>query len=393
MAPAPVVRSAERVARRTLATPAELARARAARPSPPRGDVRLWVAPANFAGQGHAWARAAARHLDIGATSMNVAGPIRFPTDYEVPPAVYRDLTWQREQAQALTGWTHVLMESQRPVLGSLYGTAEAEANALEAVGLHVAHICHGSDVRVPDLHAARHPFSPFRDPSDPRVGRLQRVAGPNANMLRRTERPVFVSTPDLLDYVPGATWCPVVVDADAWSNDAALLERRRPRVVHVPSNGWLKGSDRIDPLMAGLHDAGLIEYRTLRGLDRAGMRREYREADIVLDQFVLGLYGVAAAEAMAAGRVVVAYVGDTVRRRVHDAMGEEIPIVEATPATLVEVVKRLVAEREVARRIAADGPTFVRRVHSPRRAAAALEPFLTPPLVEEERSDVSKPW
>ncbi|GAB47082.1 hypothetical protein [Mobilicoccus pelagius] len=377
LTPAPAARLAERAARRPVAAPDELAQARRDRPGAPQTDVRLWVAPANFAGQGHEWARAAQRLPGVGARSMNIAGPIRFPTDYEVSAAVYRDLGWQREQRRALLDYTHVLVEAERPVLGSLYGSCAAETPALRRAGLTVAHVVHGSDARRPDLHAATHPHSPFRDPRDPRTARLQRLTRRNVAWLDRCETPVFVSTPDMIDVVPGARWCPVVVDADAWASDTPVLERERPVVVHAPSNGWLKGSDLVDPQMQALHDAGLIEYRTLRGLDRAAMRRVYREADIVLDQFVLGLYGVAAAEAMAAGRVVVAYVGDTARARVWEATGQDVPIVEATPVDVVDVIRGILADRDAARAIAAEGPSFVRRIHSGERSAAVLAEFL----------------
>ena len=109
LAPASVARVAERAARRPPATPEELAAARRDRPGAPPTDVRLWVAPANFAGQGHEWARAVRRLPGVGARAMNVAGPLRFPTDYEVPAAVYRDLGWQREQRDALAAYTHTI--------------------------------------------------------------------------------------------------------------------------------------------------------------------------------------------------------------------------------------------------------------------------------------------
>lgn len=376
-APAALARGAERARGRAVASASELADARASRPLPPDASTRLWVAPANFAGQGYEWARSAERLPDVGARSMNIAGPIRFPTDYEVPAAVFRDLTWQREQRAALEAYTHVLVEAERPVFGSLYGSCAEETPALTRLGLEVAHIVHGSDARRPDVHASAHPHSPFRDHDDSRTARLRRLTDRNVAYLRECGVPVFVSTPDMVDVVPGARWCPVVVDADAWASDTPVLERPRPVVVHAPSNGWLKGSDLVDPLMTELHEAGVIEYRTLRGLDRAGMLREYRGADIVLDQFVLGLYGVAAAEAMAAGRVVIAYVGDASRRVVREATGEEVPIVEADPDTLVDVIRGVVSDRDDACAVAANGPEYVRAVHGGKRSAKVLTSFI----------------
>jgi hypothetical protein len=103
-----------------------------------------------------------------------------------------------------------------------------------------------------------------------------------------------------------------------------------------------------------------------------------YTEADIVIDQFTMGLYGVAACEAMAAGRVVVSFVGQSVRARARAMTGRDVPIIEATPVTLVEVVENILDDRNAARSVAAAGPIFVAENHDGRRSAAALAPFLT---------------
>jgi hypothetical protein len=73
-----------------------------------------------------------------------------------------------------------------------------------------------------------------------------------------------------------------------------------------------------------------------------------------------------------------VSFVGDTVRARALEATGLELPIVEATPGTLVEVVEELLDDRDAARDVAAAGPSYVRENHDGRRSAAALAPFLT---------------
>jgi len=101
-------------------------------------------------------------------------------------------------------------------------------------------------------------------------------------------------------------------------------------------------------------------------------------DADIVVDQLRIGLYGVAAAEALAAGRIVVSYVGDAVRHRVRSLTGREVPIVEADPDTLGDVVTSLIADRDAAAERAAAGPGFVAELHDGSRSALALTSWLT---------------
>ncbi|WP_226344396.1 glycosyltransferase [Agilicoccus flavus] len=347
------------------------------RPVPPAEPTRLWIAPANFAGQGRLWARSVDRNIEgVGARCMAVTGAMRFAVDQEVDPSVYRDAKWQYEQEKyVLANYSHVLVEAERPVFGTLYGrTCAPELPRLRAAGLQVGLISHGSDVRIPSEHAARFPHSPFDDPDDRTTKILQKRAEINARLLREFDGPVFVSTPDLLDYVPGATWCPAVVNPTYWVSDWPLLQRRRPRVVHIPSNGRLKGTEFIDPVLTALADEGRIEYRTLRGLDHDAVRLEYQEADIVVDQVVLGLYGVASIEAMAAGRVTMAFLGDAVRDRIRSAAGLDCPIVEVTPETLREQIERVLDDRDAAAAHAALGPEYVRAVHDGHFSAQALQ-------------------
>ena len=92
-----------------------------------------------------------------------------------------------------------------------------------------------------------------------------------------------------------------------------------------------------------------------------------------MLDQFSLGIYGVATCEALSTGRVVVSHVSDQVRDHVRRATGRELPVVESRAADLDRVIRGIVADRERHRSIAADGPDFVREVHDGRRSAEVL--------------------
>lgn len=353
------------------------------RPAVPETPVRLFVGPANYAGQGWAWARAAEKYVPgVGArTFIFVDGSFGFPVDYSVPVLMYaRSKRWQKEQRAHLTQhYSHVLIEAERPVMGTLYGPrADGDIKALRKAGLQVGLVAHGSDVRVPSRHAQLFPESPFHDSQWDSVPILERTATHNVGLLNGYDGHVYVSTLDLLDYVPEATWLPAVVDPEVWGTEAPVLERSVPVVVHAPSKGRLKGSALIDPIMTELDRRGVVAYRRIERVEPHEMPALYQDADIVIDQFTMGLYGVAACEAMAAGRVVVSFVGDTVRQRVREHTGHELPIVEASADSLVKVVESILDDRAAAVETAAAGPGFVREIHDGRKASEALTPFLT---------------
>jgi hypothetical protein len=358
-------------------------RALPAQPRPPRTSVRLFVGPANFAGQGTTWARAAERHLvGVGARNMSVSGgAYRFPVDMEVPRDLLENPYWQDRQIHYLTSrFSHVLIEAGRPVLGARYGkNCAGEIKVLRDAGVSIALAAHGSDVRLPSRHAETHEWSPFHE-HDQFYVRLEAQARREGQLFNTFEGHTFVSTPDLLVDVPGAKWLPVVIEPDRWHADRAPLERPRPVVVHAPTNPRFKGTSYVDAAMRPLHQSGLIEYRKVTDVPSEQMPAVIGDADIVLEQFVLGPYSVTSCEAMAAGRVVVAAVDRGVREHVKEATGRDLPIVHADPKTLARVVEELVADSDSAQELAARGPAYVRAVHDGTMSAAVLGTWLTPP-------------
>ncbi|MBG6239551.1 hypothetical protein IWX78_002538 [Mycetocola sp. CAN_C7] len=356
-------------------------------PAPPTAGhrgIRLYIAPVNFAGQGHSWARAAERLPGVTAVSMQYSSKktYGFPVDNAVPVEVFsRSRRWQTAQHSAVTrGFTHVLIEAERSIFGALFDASlPREIADLRRRGLTVALVSHGSDLRLPSLHRERDEWSPFRDTSWSLVTELEDQAVRNRAILDTVGVPVFLSTPDLLRDYPTGRWLPVVIDCARWAEETAALNRSRPVVTHVPSSPRLKGSDLIDPVLRDLHDSGVIEYRRYDGVPATLMPSIYGSADIVLDQFRLGIYGVAACEALAAGRLVIGHVDGYSRDHVREFTGRGLPIVEATPATLAEVLLDVVARPAPYREIAREGIDFVRQVHDGRASAEALRSFLTP--------------
>jgi glycosyltransferase involved in cell wall biosynthesis len=134
-----------------------------------------------------------------------------------------------------------------------------------------------------------------------------------------------------------------------------------------------LKGTAVIDTVLSELQAEGLIEYQRVGGVPHTELSKLVQDADIVVDQLLLGTYGAFAAEAMAAGRVTVGHVA----KHVRDLLPSQLPIVEATTETLRDVIEHLVSDRASARVAAAAGYEYAKAVHDGRRSAEALASFL----------------
>mgnify|MGYP000952579131 CR=1 FL=1 len=351
-------------------------------PSVSDAAVRLLIGPANSAGQAFEWARAAERNLP-GVTAVALRGlgtnSFRANVDVNVPVAVYQRATsWHAAFESFLVSQTHVMWESGLALLGRRYGSdPRVEMTKLDQLGVKVALLFHGSDVRPPSLHAAAHQWSPFRKTAGPKRA-LEHMSAKNLALANAVDAPVFVSTPDLLQWLPSAIWLPVVVDPEKWRvSHPTPRGDRRPVVVHAPSQPWLKGTDRVEEVLRRLEEEGLLEYRQLVGVPHASMPDFYADADIVLDQFALGIYGVAACEAMAAGRLVMSHVDEFTRRTVLERTGLELPVHEVTVETLESELRRAIADPGAFDGLRVSGPRFVEKVHNGRRSAEVMAEFL----------------
>jgi hypothetical protein len=346
--------------------------------------VRVGFGPANYAGQAAAFAAAVCRlRTGVAAetTMIRRAGGFAFPADVYVDHDALDDLETQIALLRRVLGnYTHVVADAFLPVFGHLNGNdIGADLPALRRAGVRVALLAHGSEVRHPVRHRERIPYSPFHDLPDDRLDRMTQRAERNQHLAASSRLPVFVTTPDLLLDLPQAAWAPAVVDVDAWRSDEPVLRRRRPVVLHAPSARWLKGTDRILPTLTGLHDEGTIELRLAENLPPDRVRQMVGGADVVLDQFGIGCYGVFAVEAMAAGRPTLAFLDEPVL----DLFPEPPPIVNATPDTLRAKLLDLLADRDSAARIAAESVEYAGEFHDGRRTVQVLQTFFDRPAVD----------
>lgn len=197
--------------------------------------------------------------------------------------------------------------------------------------------------------------------------------------MLKHADRSVYVN-PDLRRYLPGATFLPYAnVDAAAIAVKQ-LPDRRTARIAHAPTNRAVKGTVHIEAAVEALRAGGLdVELDLITGVPNRQALERIAGADILVDQLHIGWYGGVAVEAMALGRPVVCHIDE-----VDNPFGAELPIERATPATVADVLRTLVVDRQRRLELAARGREFALRAHDPRaivrRYYEGLLAFPAPP-------------
>lgn len=344
---------------------------------------RLRIGTTNSGGQSRLWAHALMRDNPRAIAEsvwLSRSQRFTFPVDETITETQAFTGYWQRRQIERYEDRiTHVLSESGRPLVGAAFGKYFWHESAFfEAKGIRQGLVFHGSDIRNPRRHAELEPYSPFRDVMSDELEelteKLQRNVDALAPHVNAFDGPVFVTTMDLKDHLPAATWLPLVVDVESWSSDIVpLAAEAAPMVFHVPNNDGLKGSDIIDAVCEEMQAQGLIRYVRESGVSHAQMRTLMLESDIVIDQLRLGDYGITAVEAMSAGKVVIGRLSE----RVGNRYPETPPVVRATPDNLREVLHAVLNDPALASDLGRAGRDYALRWHDGHAAAEVLAKFM----------------
>ena len=344
-------------------------------------EARLLIGPTNTVGQGSAWASVARAHLGVEVEVWK-AKLGNEPYPYQVERVLQPEIRDAQERAALVNEitqrFTHVINESGQP-----FGSARSMRRVIQDAysrrlrGVRTAMIFHGSDIRLPSMHRAENPDSPFHRSNDGLTEKLERLVSARRTRLNFWLGTTFITTLDLHAYVARATWLPVVI-TPGWLAPAPPIDftTPRPKVLHMWTRRAFSQSEAIDQICSALHAEGLIEYRSVAGLPPEEVRAQVLWADVVIDKVGFGATGVFASEALATGRLVIGAVGDRARKILP-----EHPVIDATTKTFEGVLRALIADRSTWATRAAAGQAFARKYHDGRYSAAVLAKWMGVPL------------
>lgn len=171
-------------------------------------------------------------------------------------------------------------------------------------------------------------------------------------DVARRYANTIFVSTPDLIEFIPESVLLPQPIDMDFFGrvrDEVKASPRNMPTdsdqivIAHAPSNKSIKGSKYLVNAVQELREAGFaIELVLIEGKSYAETIRICSQADLIVDQLLIGSYGQFAVEMMALGKPVICYIRDDL----WNYYPPGLPIVSATPNNISEVLCKLIQMR-----------------------------------------------
>ncbi len=143
-------------------------------------------------------------------------------------------------------------------------------------------------------------------------------------------------------------------------SSEDYVSQNDVPIIIHCPTNRLTKGSIYVDMAIKNLKKKGCqFVYKCIENMKKSELHELIKkEADIVLDQFLIGTFGNLAVETLALGKISVGYLNEELCLQ----FSNDCPIVNATIDTLEEELEKLINSKNLRDEISKKGPEFINK-------------------------------
>ena len=183
-----------------------------------------------------------------------------------------------------------------------------------------------------------------------------------------------IVSTPDILEFVPGSILMPGPIDLTRWKprppRTTPITHDDPVRILHAPSDREIKGTkyviDTVERLKAASYP---VELLMLEGIPHDQVLHFCNTADIAIDQLMIGAYGTVSIEMMAKGVPVICRIRDDLRPHYPS----DLPLISATPTTLFSALEALLRDPGGWQSIGQQGIEYVTHEHEMHKVAVRM--------------------
>ena len=172
----------------------------------------------------------------------------------------------------------------------------------------------------------------------------------------------ILVSTPDLLEIIPKAKYYPVLLDLDKYIGELKAIKIHKKTeneivILHAPSNSKLKGTRYIHETLKKVALNSNYKIRLIltsendyknKPVSRYELFKLYKESDIVIDQLIIGWYGLQSIEALAAGKYVISYVDANLNTFLYPDCPLEIADKNTLENVVVGLINKLLIQKNI---------------------------------------------
>ncbi len=140
-------------------------------------------------------------------------------------------------------------------------------------------------------------------------------------------------------------------------------------KIVHAPTNRNKKGTNYIFSTIKKLKEEGYkIEFILVEKKTNRETLEIFKTADIIIDDVLMGPYGIICIECMALGKPVLCRIDDKLIKYYHN-----LPIVNTPPDKIYENIKLLIDNPKLRKELGISGRKYVKENHDSIKIAQQL--------------------
>jgi hypothetical protein len=210
--------------------------------------------------------------------------------------------------------------------------------------------------------------------------GKADRIKRSSIAKMARYVRHIWALNPDLLYFLPAkkSSFLPYSVVSDNVEVTKPKYRKKKIRIVHAPTNREAKGSKVIlDALNSLKRTHGhLFEVWVVENMPHNQATEIYKQADLVVDQVLVGWYGALAIEVMTIGKPVMCRIEKGDLHFLPKKMAEDVleAFIRVDPSTIREVILRCIEDRQFLKEKAEAGEEYARKWHDSRYVASVTK-------------------
>ena len=244
----------------------------------------------------------------------------------------------------------------------------------LKKLGKSVSVIFAGCDVRVPDI-VMKYKWNPCRDCPESYQEFVSCKFPEKYQMLDSLKKnfDIIFSPDECSGYFDDKyhTYYFPVKDISAFKSVPINKGPKKEfiRIVHAPSNEDYKGSKHIYKAIESLRGKYNFEFITLQNLSKDELIEEILKCDLLIDQMLVGFYGILTVEAMLLQKPVVCYIRDDIYSKIK----RDCPIYNANPDNLEKVLDEILQNTSQLTSRGEHSRNYALEYHSPYKIAEKM--------------------
>lgn len=139
--------------------------------------------------------------------------------------------------------------------------------------------------------------------------------------------------------------------------------------IVHAPTSPEIKGTKYILKAVEKLQQTYAFDFKLIQGMPHEKAKEIYQSADIIIDQVLLGSYGLLPIEGMAMGKPVICWISDYMKEKYP----KELPLIPANPENITDVLENLIRNQDMLHEVGLRGRAYVEKYHDIRNISRKI--------------------